>query len=106
MDVTEISYIHSIWKGNHILIEFPTTVANGVARLQMDTPGCKSRGAVAQTNFYRKKEELHHRVYRSERDFLRCLDEYTIYYNSQRSHRNNNYKSPDSTEKIFEKSML
>lgn len=87
------------------MIEFPTTVANARARLQMDTPGCKSRGTVAK-RFFRKKEELHRRVYRSERDFLRYLDEYTIYYNSQRSHRNNNYKSPDSTEKLFEKSML
>ena len=94
------------WKENHILIEFPTPVANGVARLQMDTPGCKSRGAVAQTNFYRKKEELHHRVYRSERDVLRCLDEYIIYYNSQCPHRYNGYKTPDDAEKMFEESML
>ncbi len=74
-------------------------VANGHPRLQIKGYGCKS-------NFYRKKEELHRRVYLYERDFLRCLDEYTIYYNSQRSHRNNNYKSLDSTEKLFEKSML
>ena len=34
VDVTEIRYIHSIWKGNHILIEFPPMVANARVRLQ------------------------------------------------------------------------
>lgn len=72
-DVTEISYIRSIWKGNHILIEFPPMVANARLRLQTDTHGCKSRGAVALANFYRKKEELHRRVYLYERDFLSAL---------------------------------
>lgn len=50
-DVTEISYIRSIWKGNHILIEFSPMVANARVRLHMDTPGCKSRGAVAKQTF-------------------------------------------------------
>lgn len=71
----------------------------------MDTPGCKSRGTVALANFYRKKEELLRRVYRSERDFLRCLDEHIIYYNSQRPRRYNGYKIPDDAEKMFEESM-
>lgn len=53
-----------------------------------------------------KKEELHRRVYRSEREFLKCVDEYICFYNSSRPHRYNNYKSPDNTEKLFEKSML
>ena len=53
-----------------------------------------------------KKEELHRRVYRSEQEFLRCVDEYISFYNSSRPHRYNNYKSPDSTEKLFEKSIL
>ena len=53
-----------------------------------------------------KKEELHRRVYRSEREFLKCIDEYISFYNSSRPHRYNNYKSPDSTEKLFEKSIL
>lgn len=30
----------------------------------------------------------------------------SLFYNSIRPHRYNNYKSPDSTEKLFEKSML
>ena len=62
-----------LWKGNHILIEFPPMVANARLRLQTDTHGCKSRGAVALANFYRKKEELHRRVYLYERDFLSAL---------------------------------
>ena len=53
-----------------------------------------------------KKEELHRRVYRSEQEFLRCVDEYISFSNSSRPHRYNNYKSPDSIEKLFEKSML
>lgn len=81
------------------MIEFHPMVANEVARLQMDTLGCKSKGTVAQANFYRKKEELHRRVYLYERDFLRCLDEYIIYYNSQRPHIYNGYKTPDDAEK-------
>ena len=70
------------------------------------TPSVANQGVGLQSIFYRKKEELYRRVYLYERDFLRCLDEHIIYYNSSRPHKNNNYKSPDSIEKLFEKSML
>lgn len=36
----------------------------------MDTLGCKLKGTVAQANFYRKKEELRRRIYRSDRVFF------------------------------------
>jgi hypothetical protein len=36
-----------IWKGNNILIEFPSMVSNRQVRLQMDTYGFKSGGTVA-----------------------------------------------------------
>ena len=51
-----------------------------------------------------KKEELHRRVYRSEREFQKCVDEYISFYNSIRPHRYNDYKSPDDAEKKYEKS--
>ena len=54
MDVTEIRYIHPIWKENHILIEFPPMVANTKLRLQMNTLGCKSSGTVAKQSFIAK----------------------------------------------------
>lgn len=44
------------WKGNHILIEFPPMVANARVRLQMETPGCKSRGTVAKHIFTARKK--------------------------------------------------
>ena len=46
-----------------------------------------------------KKEELHRRVYRSEREFQKCVDEYISFYNSIRPHRYNDYNSPDDAEK-------
>lgn len=52
-----------------------------------------------------KREDLHRRVYRSERDFLQRLDEFILFYNSNRPHRYNGLKTPDCTEKMFEKSM-
>lgn len=63
--------------------------------------------AVIESFFsFLKREELHRRIYRSERDFLQRLDEYISYYNSQRPHRYNGYKTPDDAEKMLEKSMV
>lgn len=49
-----------------------------------------------------KTHERKFKKYRSEREFLKCVDEYISFYSS-RPRRNNNNKSPDSTEKLFEK---
>lgn len=53
-----------------------------------------------------KKEELHRRKYRSERELTEAIKEYIIFYNTVRPHRYNNYKSPDDAEKAFVKSTL
>ncbi len=37
----------SLWKGNHILIEFPTMVSNARVRLQIDALGFKLRCTVS-----------------------------------------------------------
>jgi transposase InsO family protein len=39
--------------------------------------------------------------YRSEKDFLSSLDDYILFYNSQRPHSNNNYKTPDAKEEDY-----
>ena len=43
-----------IWKRNHILIEFLPMGANARLLVQIDTYGCKSRGAVARHPILRK----------------------------------------------------
>lgn len=69
--------------------------------------GSPCDNAVIESFFsFLKREELHRRIYRSERDFLQRLDEYISYYNSQRPHRYNGYKTPDDAEKMLEKSMV
>lgn len=46
--------ICTIWKRNHILIEFLPMGANARLLVQIDTYGCKSRGAVATHPILRK----------------------------------------------------
>ena len=46
--------ICTIWKRNHILIEFLPMGANARLLVQIDTYGCKSRGAVARHPILRK----------------------------------------------------
>lgn len=45
-----------LWKGNHILIEFPLMVANARGRLQTNIPGCKATGTVARQTFTARKK--------------------------------------------------
>ena len=48
-----------------------------------------------------KREELYRINYRSEKDFLQSLDDYITFYNTQRPHSNNNYKSPEAKEQEY-----
>ena len=36
--------------------------------------------------------------YRSDKEFKKAVDDYMIFYNSQRPHSNNNYRTPDAKE--------
>ena len=45
-----------------------------------------------------KREELYRTKYRSDKEFKKAVDEYMIFYNSQRPHSNNNYRTPDAKE--------
>ena len=41
-----------------------------------------------------KREELYRRKYRSDAEFKRAVNEYINFYNTERPHRNNAYKTP------------
>ncbi len=45
-----------------------------------------------------KREELYRTKYRSERDFRSAVDKYIQYYNGQRPHAKNKYKTPEEKE--------
>lgn len=45
-----------------------------------------------------KREELYRTKYRSDKEFKKAVDEYMVFYNSQRPHSNNNYRTPDTKE--------
>ena len=58
--------------------------------------------AVAESFFsFLKREEIYRRYYQSDRDFRVSIDRYMSFYNSERPHRNNNYKSPDQLEQDY-----
>lgn len=65
--------------------------------------GSPHDNAVAEAFFAcMKKEELYRTNYRSEREFKAAVDEYIIFYNSERPHGTNKYKTPDWTESQYE----
>ncbi len=45
-----------------------------------------------------KREELYRTKYRSENDFRAAVDKYMIFYNEQRPHAKNKYKTPAQKE--------
>lgn len=45
-----------------------------------------------------KREELYRTKYRSDKEFKKAVDDYMAFYNSQRPHSNNNYRTPDAKE--------
>ena len=58
--------------------------------------------AVAESFFaLLKREEIYRRNYQSDRDFRVSIDRYMSFYNSERPHRYNNYKSPDQFEREY-----
>lgn len=64
--------------------------------------GSPHDNAVAEAFFASmKKEELYRRSYKSEREFLKSVDEYIIFYNTKRPHRTLAYKAPDRFEQEY-----
>ncbi|WP_405309570.1 IS3 family transposase [Methanobrevibacter sp.] len=45
-----------------------------------------------------KREELYRRKYRSDYEFRQCVNEYILFYNMERPHSSNNYKTPLAKE--------
>ena len=45
-----------------------------------------------------KREELYRTKYRSDKEFKKAVDDYMLFYNRQRPHSNNNYRTPDAKE--------
>ena len=45
-----------------------------------------------------KREELYRTKYRSDKEFKKAVDDYMVFYNSQRPHSNNNYRTLDAKE--------
>ena len=48
-----------------------------------------------------KREELYRTKYRSEYEVKKAIDDYIIFYNTQRPHANNQYKTPMAKEKEY-----
>lgn len=45
-----------------------------------------------------KREELYRTKYRSDKEFKKAVADYMVFYNTQRPHSNNNYRTPDAKE--------
>ena len=45
-----------------------------------------------------KREELYRAKYRSDKEFKKAVADYITFYNTQRPHLNNNYRTPDAKE--------
>lgn len=45
-----------------------------------------------------KREELYRTKYRSDKEFKKAVDDYMVFYNAERPHSNNNYRTPDAKE--------
>lgn len=60
----------------------------------------KPHGNAVMESFFSlmKKEELYRRKYRSEREFRESVAAYIHFYNTERPHRYNNYKTPEQAE--------
>lgn len=52
-----------------------------------------------------KREELYRRKYRSDYEFRQAVKEYIIFYNTERPHSSNNYKSPLAKELEYKKKI-
>ena len=62
-------------------------------------PGKPIDNAVAESFFALfKREELYRRNYRSEKDFRESVASYIQFYNTERPHSSNRYKSPEQLE--------
>ena len=48
-----------------------------------------------------KREELYRTKYRSEYEVKKAINDYIIFYNTQRPHANNQYKTPMAKEKEY-----
>ena len=49
-----------------------------------------------------KREEIYRTQYKSEQQFIKSVDTYIEFYNTQRPHSTLNYKTPDQFEAIHE----
>lgn len=60
--------------------------------------------AVAEAFFSSlKKEELYRLNFKSEREFYECVDNYIVFYNTQRPHGTLAYKTPERFEEQYQK---
>lgn len=48
-----------------------------------------------------KREELYRKKYRSEKEFRTALDEYMDFYNADRPHAHNKYRTPTQAERDY-----
>ena len=48
-----------------------------------------------------KQEELYRKKYRSEKEFRTALDDYMDFYNADRPHAHNKYRTPQQAERDY-----
>ncbi len=66
-------------------------------------PGQPHDNAVMESFFASmKREEIYRTQYKSEQQFVKSVDNYIKFYNTQRPHGTLNYKTPDQFEAIHE----
>lgn len=66
-------------------------------------PGQPHDNAVMESFFsYMKREEIYRTQYKSEQQFVKSIDKYIEFYNTQRPHSILNYKTPEQFEAIYE----
>lgn len=69
-------------------------------------PGQPHDNAVMESFFsFMKREEIYRTQYKSEQQFVKSVDNYIEFYNTQRPHSTLNYKTPDQFESMYESKM-
>lgn len=85
---------------------FRRLLSNNSVTQSFSHSGKPHDNAVAESFFVLlKREELYRRNYQLEKGFRRSVDDYIQFYNQERPHRNNKYKSPDQFEVEYHQQM-
>ena len=90
---------HSDRGGNYISYTYREYLASLKVEQSFSRSGVPYDNAVIESFFSNmKREELYRTKYRSEKEFKAAVNTYMLFYNNQRPHKNNLYKTPADWE--------